>query len=401
MELSERMSRRAFVKTAAIGAAAGSMAAVGFPGIIKAQPKGPIKMGILMELTGLEGIFGTMIFQCAQLAVGEINAAGGLLGRQIKILVEDNETDPKVGIEKAKRLTRRDKVDVVVGTITSAMRNAVTPVISATKTILMYSVEYEGGHCDKYLVVTGPSPNQQIAPFVPWILKNLGKRFYLVGSDYVWPRESFKVVKKHIADGGGVVLGEEYFPFHTVDYSATLNRIKAAKPSVVYQLFAGSDIITFGKQFFNFGLHKDITVCSNGLEDVTAAGLGEAGVGNISSQPYHMSMDTPKNKEFVAKLREAYSPQFIVNHMGEAMYAAVHLWARAVKKAGSVESAKVLAAIRGESFEAPSGTMTVDPRNQHAVLNSQLARVVDAKGTFEIFERFGSIPPEPGCSIKA
>jgi ABC-type branched-subunit amino acid transport system substrate-binding protein len=394
MSVDVRVDRRTLVKVGGVGAA---MATAGgrWLGDVEAQ-EGAIKIGFLTALTGLETILGETQLECAQLAVEEINAAGGVLGRQLTMLVEDDATDPKVTVEKANKLMKQDQVDVIVGMITSAERNAAVSVTARAQELVIYPTYYEGGHCEQYLVCTGQIPNQSIDPFVPWIFENVGSTFYVAGSDYVWPRDTAKALRATVEAAGGQILGEEYFPFGTTDFSSVFNRVRDAKPEVFWTMMAGSDAVAFVKQYANSGL--GIQVCTNGLDELFGAAVPEI-AGTISNQSYFMTLDTPANTAFVEAFQAKFGADKRINAISEATYDAVYLYARAVEQAGSTEVEPVLQALGKVTFDAPQGTVNIDPQNQHMVTNSIIGRA-DEQGMFAIIENFGQIEPMlEGCNL--
>ncbi|MCD6057866.1 MAG: hypothetical protein K0Q89_1396 [Thermomicrobiales bacterium] len=345
-----RFDRRTLLKAGSAGAA---MATVGgrWVGVAEAQDDA-IKIGFLTALTGLETILGETQLECAQMAVDEINAAGGVLGRQLTLLVEDDATDPRVTVEKANKLMKQDQVDVIVGMITSAERNAAVSVTARAQELVIYPTYYEGGHCEKYLVCTGQIPNQSIDPFVPWIFENVGSTFYVAGSDYVWPRDTAKALRTTVEAAGGQILGEEYFPFGTTDFSSVFNRVRDAQPEVFWTMMAGSDAVAFVKQYASTGL--DIQVCTNGLDELFGAAVPEI-AGTISNQSYFMTLDTPANNAFVDAFQTKFGADKRINAISEATYDAVYLYARAIEEAGSTEVEPVLAALGTVEFDAPQG----------------------------------------------
>jgi urea transport system substrate-binding protein len=385
--------RRQFLKYGA-GATAG-LATLGFPAVLRAAAQ-PVKMGILTSLTGVHAIFGETMLHCAQYAQKEVNERGGIEGRKLELVIEDDETDPKVGIEKARKLIKRDKVDVIVGAISSAMRNAVGTVTTREKTVFVYPTYYEGGYCHEGVFISGAIPNQQVERFVPWVMESVGPTFYIAGSDYIWPKETAKVVRAIVEKRGGKVVGEEYFPWNTPDFSSLVNRVGSAKPAVMYSLLIGSDSVTFLKQFHNFGLKKTTRVCTSGVAEKEAAGLGEAGVGLVSSQSYFMSVDTPRNKEFLEGFRRMFPAEKLVDSIAEGMYNGVHLAGLALAKAGGGEWSALTKAFPGVRFNAPQGEIWMAD-NRHAALNSIIAECVNAKGEFRIVKNFGVTPPQVTC----
>ena len=389
-----RFDRRTLLKAGSAGAA---MATVGgrWVGVAEAQDDA-IKIGFLTALTGLETILGETQLECAQLAVDEINAAGGVLDRQLTLLVEDDATDPRVTVEKANKLMKQDQVDVIVGMITSAERNAAVSVTARAQELVIYPTYYEGGHCEKYLVCTGQIPNQSIDPFVPWIFENVGSTFYVAGSDYVWPRDTAKALRTTVEAAGGQILGEEYFPFGTTDFSSVFNRVRDAKPEVLWTMMAGSDAVAFVKQYASTGI--DIQVCTNGLDELFGAAVPEI-AGTISNQSYFMTLDTPANNAFVDAFQTKFGADKRINAISEATYDAIFLYARAVEEAGSTEVEPVLAALGTVEFDAPQGKVNIEPENQHMLTNSIIGRA-DERGMFAIIENFGQVPPKlEGCKL--
>jgi urea transport system substrate-binding protein len=385
--------RRQILKCGAVTAA--GLATLGFPAVLRAA-KQPVKMGILTSLTGVHAIFGETMLHCAQYAQKEINERGGIDGRKLEFVIEDDETDPKVGIEKARKLIKRDKVDVIVGAISSAMRNAVGTVTTKERTVYVYPTYYEGGYCHEGVFVTGAIPNQQVERFVPWVMENVGTTFYIAGSDYIWPKETAKVVRALVEKRGGKVLGEEYFPWNTADFSSLVNRVGSARPAVMYSLLIGSDSVTFLKQFHNFGLKKTTRVCTSGVAEKEAAGLGETGVGLVSSQSYFMSVDTPRNKEFLEGFRRMFPNEKLVDSIAEGMYNGVHVAAVAIGKAGGGEWRALNQAFPAVKVNAPQGEIWMAD-NRHAALNSIIAECANEKGEFRIIKNFGVTPPQVTC----
>jgi urea transport system substrate-binding protein len=376
-------------------ATAAGLATLGFPAVLRAA-KQPVKMGILTSLTGVHAIFGETMLHCAQYAQKEINDRGGIDGRKLEFVIEDDETDPKVGIEKARKLIKRDRVDVIVGAISSAMRNAVGTVTTKERTVYVYPTYYEGGYCHEGVFITGAIPNQQVERFVPWVMENVGTTFYIAGSDYIWPKETAKVVRALVEKRGGKVLGEEYFPWNTADFSSLVNRVGSTKPAVMYSLLIGSDSVTFLKQFHNFGLKKTTRVCTSGVAEKEAAGLGETGVGLVSSQSYFMSVDTPRNKEFLEGFRRMFPNEKLVDSIAEGMYNGVHVAAVAIGKAGGGEWRALNQAFPAVKVHAPQGEIWMAD-NRHAALNSIIAECANEKGEFRIIKNFGVTRPEVSC----
>jgi urea transport system substrate-binding protein len=357
----------------------------------------PWKLGALIPITGIETQVGESMKVSTEIAVDQINAAGGLLGRPIELIVEDEASDPAVAVDKARKLIQQDEVAFIVGTLISAVRNAVVEVTSAAKVPLFNPTYYEGGLCQEYFLSTGALPNQQIEPFVPWIYENLGKSFYLIGSDYAWPRGSFAFVKSYLEELGGTVVGEEYVPFGVTDFSTSISRILDAAPDVLYPLVAGSDGITFWKQLAGFDFKGKRA--SHSVSEAIVAGLdAEVANGIISAGPYFMVIDSPANDAFIEEYHSRLDDNAVVDTFGEGMYDAVHLLAEGAKRADSLEIPALMKGIQGATFDAPQGPLVVDAATQHAALGFHIAEI---KGSgwrdFEIIESKEAIAPAADC----
>lgn len=387
-------TRRTVLKGAVAAAAAGSM---GFPALVSAQSN-RVKIGFHSALTGLETILGETQLNCFKLAVEEINAAGGAGGRRVDYLVEDNQTTTRGAIDKTRKFILQDKVDVIVGMITSLERQAALSVSSAAKKLVIYPTYYEGGECNRYLVCTGQIPNQSVDPFVPWLEKNVGKSVYILGSDYAWPRKTAEAISAAVAKIGGKTLGAEFFPFGTQDFAPALDRIRAAKPDMVWELFAGVDAVSFVKQFASF--KPGGRLVTNGLDELFTTSIGGSAVeGVIVNQSYFTSMNRPANKAFIERYRAKFGKGALVNSIGEATYVGTWLYAKAVEKAGSTDTEKVIRALGQVTMEAPQGLVRINPTNQHMTTNSVIA-TCRKDGLFDIVQESGPVEPiVPGCRL--
>ena len=388
------VTRRTTLKVLGSGATVAA-AGIAAPAILRAADK--VKIGFLSALTGLETILGETQLNCFKLAVDEINAGGGAGGREIEYVVEDDQTTTKGAIEKARKLLSQDKVNVIIGLIASLEHVAVRSVTTPAKRLLIYTTYYEGGVCEKYFVATGQVPNQQIEPMTKWLTKNVGKTVYVLGSDYIWPRKSTEAVEAAFQANGGKMVGAEFFPFGTQDFGPALEKVKAAKPDMVWIMVAGADGVTALKQYRSFGMTPQLV--SHGLDEIYSFAHPDLTAGSISNQAYFMGLDNPKNKEFVASYQKKFGADKPINAIGEAAYDAAWLYALAVAKAGSTEDDKVIAALGQVDFEAPQGHVNINVQTNHMVCNSILARGKPDK-SWETIENFGQIQPGiPGCKL--
>ncbi len=377
------------------GLALAATALGGFPAILRAQDT--VKIGFLTALTGLETILGETQLNCFKLAVDEINEKGGAGGRRIEYLVEDDETTTKGTINKARKLISQDKVDVIIGMISSLEQVAARSVTSSAKKLLIYNCYYEGGVCDRYYAATGQVPNQQIDPTTQWLTQNVGKTVYIIGSDYVWPRQSAEAIKTAFEANGGKVLGAEFFPFGTQDFGPAFDRVTAAKPDIVWMMVAGADAVTVLKQYRSFGMTPQLV--GNGWDEIYSFAHPDLAQGAIANQAYFMSVDTPENKRFIKAYHARHGAGKPINAIGESTYDAVWLYSLAVAKAGSTDVEKVIPALSQVEFAAPQGHVNMSAQNHHMLCNSILARA-NADGAWETIENFGQVKPLiPGCQL--
>ncbi|MCT7667459.1 substrate-binding protein [Shinella kummerowiae] len=392
---SKLITRRTTLKALGTGALTASTFSLGMPAILRAQD-GPIKLGFLSGLTGLETILGETQLNCFKLAVSEINNGGGIAGRQVEFIVEDDQTTTRGAIDKARKLVSGDQVDAIIGLIASLTHVAARSVTTPAKKLLIYTTYYEGSVCDRYFFSTGQIPNQQIVPSVEWLTVNAGKSTYIIGSDYVWPRESAKAIHAAMEASGGKVLGEDFLPFGTQDFGPVFDRVRAADPDFLWVMVAGNDLITCLKQYQSFGFRQQLF--SNGLDELFSFFHPELTAGTLSNQAYFMGLENEKNLAFKKAYGDMFGADKPINAIGEAAYNAVHLYKLAVEKAGSTETEAVIDALGQVEFDAPQGKVNFAANNVMRS-NSILARGND-NGHWDTIENFGQIDPDiAGCSL--
>lgn len=356
-----------------------------------------IKVGILHSLSGTMAISEVSVKDAEMLAIEEINAAGGVLGKQIEPVIEDGASDWPTFAEKAGKLLQQDKVAAVFGGWTSASRKAMLPVFEQNKGLLFYPVQYEGLESSPNIFYTGATTNQQIVPSVTWLLENRGKTFYLLGSDYVFPKTANQVIKAQLAAEGGEVVGEEYTPLGHTDYSTIISKIKAAKPDIVYNTLNGDSNVAFFKQLQDAGISADqMTTLSVSVAEEEIRGIGaDVLKGHLASWNYYQTTDTPENTTFVTKYKEKYGADRVTADPIEAGYVAVYLWKAAVEKAGSTDVEKVKAAAKGLEFDAPEGKVTVDGENQHIYKTVRIGEVQEDGQFKELWNSGEPVKPDP------
>lgn len=356
-----------------------------------------IKVGILHSLSGTMAISEVSVKDAEMMAIEEINAAGGVLGKKIEPIIEDGASDWPKFAEKANKLLQNDKVATVFGCWTSASRKAVLPVFEANNGLLWYPVQYEGMEASPNIFYTGAAPNQQIVPAVEWLLQNKGKKFFLLGSDYVFPRTANKIIKAQLKAMGGELIAEEYTPLGHTDYSTIVNKIKAAKPDVVFNTLNGDSNVAFFKQLKDAGItSKDLTTLSVSVAEEEVRGIGAENMkGHLVSWNYYQTTDTPENKEFVRKYKEKYGENRVTDDPIEAAYIQVYLWADAVKKAGTTDVAKVKEAAKGLEFKAPEGLVKIEGENQHLWKPVRIGEVQEDGLIKEIWSTKEAVKPDP------
>jgi len=393
------ISRRRFGKLAlGTGIAAGALAAQG-PFIIRARGEETVKLGGLFHMTGAGSVWGPSMQQCMEYAVNEINAGGGVLGRQIEMLSEDDNTSPDVGIQKGMKMVQSDGAVALFGVVYSSVRAAVAAnVATRLRVPYFYPTYWEGGtSCGRYYISMGAVPNQQLDFFIPYLVEKFGPRIYCVGQDYIWPRISIDIVEQLLEKHGGELVGKEFVPFDQSDWSSIIGRIKDAKPDVFFP-FIGGGLVDCIKQYHDFG--TDGAVIASTLMDELFVPAFEPDLrkGMQCSVSYLMELDNPVNNAFIAGFKKAYGPDAILNNMGEALYDSVHLWKLAVEKAGTLDVEPTVDALGGLSFNAPQGAVTIEKASNHAALHQIIAEV-RADGGFTVIKDFGQVAPITDCKV--
>ncbi len=392
------MERRTLLKYA-LAAGAGTIAGpqILIRGSQPAYAQGStIRVGILHSLSGTMAISEVSLKDVELMAIEEINKAGGVLGKKIEPVIEDGASDWPNFAEKAKKLIEKDKVSTVFGCWTSASRKAVLPVFEKLDHQLWYPVQYEGLECSKNIFYTGAAPNQQIEPAVTWLLKNKGKKMYLLGSDYVFPRTANAIIKAQLKKEGGTLVGEEYTPLGATEYNTIIAKIKKAKPDSVFSTLNGDSNVAFYKQMRDAGISaKEIPVMAVSVAEDELRGIGgKTAEGHYAAWNYFQSVDTPANKEFVKKFKAKFGKDRVTDDPIEAAYIAVYLWKQAVEKAKTVDIAKVRNAAYGMTFDAPEGKVTVDTNN-HIYKTVRIGEILPTGQFKVVYATPKPVEPEP------
>ena len=365
-----------------------------------ASRKETIKVGILHSSTGTMAISESPVRDSELLAIKEINEAGGVLGRQIEVVEEDGASDPNVFAEKARKLLVEDKVATVFGCWTSASRKAVKPVFEELFGLLWYPVQYEGMEASPNIMYMGASPNQQIVPAVDYCAENIGKRMFLVGNDYVFPRTANRIIKAQLEQLDGVCAGEEYVPMGGTDFSSIIAKIKLFKPNVILNTLNGDSNVAFFEALDKAGINSSvIPVMSFSITEQEVAKMNvEKLAGNFVSWNYYETTQGPKNEKFVSDYKNAYGSDRMTGDPIEAGYISVYMWAAACEKAMSFDVEAVRIASKGLSFNAPEGIVTIDGGNQHLYKHVRIGQI-NSKGQIdEVWATPLAIKPDPYLS---
>jgi urea transport system substrate-binding protein len=343
-----------------------------------ASAVGEVKVGVLFSLTGGLSIIEKSLHDATMMAISEINAAGGVKGMKISAIAEDGASDPKTYNEKASKLVIQDRVPTVFGSYTSASRKAVLPVFEKRNNLYFYPTYYEGFECSKNVVYTGAVPNQQLSNFIPWIIKTLGKKkFFIVGSNYIYPREMAKVSKILIEKNGGEWIADEYLELGHSEWGSMVNKIKSSGCDVVLSNVVGDSVVAFYREYKNQGLtHDKLPICATVTSEIEIAAMGaEYAVGSYTSFPYFQAIDTDRNKAFVERYRAfVKDPKAVTHHALESSYFQVFLWKQAVEKAAEITPVAIREAVKGQEFDAPNGHVKIEPENLHTYLTPRIAQ---------------------------
>jgi len=358
-----------------------------------------IKVGLLNSLSGTMAISEVTVRDALRLAIDEINTAGGVLGKKIEPISDDGASDWPTFAEKAQKLISQDKVAAVFGCWTSASRKAVKPVFEKNKALLFYPVQYEGLEQSPYIFYTGATTNQQIVPALDY-LKAQGKTsVYLVGSDYVFPRTANKIIKAYAAANGMKVLGEDYAPLGSTEFSTIVNKVKAAKASAVFNTLNGDSNVAFFKEYKSAGLTAaSMPVVSVSIAEEEVKSIGTQYLADqLTAWNYYQTTPGTANDKFVKAYKAKYGADKPTSDPMEAAYVSVYLWKAMVEKAGSfdVEKVKAASAAGGITYDAPEGLVTVDGATQHVFKTARIGKVGADGLITEVWNSGSPVKPDP------
>src|SRR4051794_22627268 len=365
---------------------------------------GPIKVGVIADLTGPLSFMGIANANIAKLVIDDVNAAGGLLGRRLELHLEDSATEDSVAGEKAAKLVQRDQVDVLFGGIYSSTRQAIKgPAVVEGKTLYIYPEQYEGQEHDPLIFCTGPVPAQQVEPLIPWLMERTGaKTFYLPSADYIWPQVLNKKVHEVVSARGGAIVGEEYFAMDHEDYGETIEKINSSGAEVVFNTIVPPGLTPFLQQLYDSGFTKrgGHIVCTYFDENFLNLVPAEQVEGLYGCLDWYQAVDDPFSKRLLGRYDELFpgSAHFTAGSACSGMYRGLKLWEAAVNEAGSLEQAEVLEALdHAKIAEGPGGPAEMVPGEHHLRMNMYIAQA--KSGRFEVVESLGAIDPKERAQV--
>lgn len=378
-------------------AAALAVASLGLPAVVRAAAEGPVKIGILQPFSGGLEALGEQGFQGAILAIDQINAAGGLLNKKVEFIRADTRTDPKTAVERTQELIRRDNVDAILGPLTSAERDAVRPTVERAKMPLLYATDYEGGTCSRYITCFSALPAAWVDPLISYSTKNVGKKLYLIGSDYIWPKRMNEAVRASAQQTGATVLGEEYVPFGIKDFASPMRKIEASGADTLVVSVVGADAITLIKQFTGAGLKKKLRVLFFGFSENYLAGLSTQESDEIVTvSSFTSTLQKPEAAAFVKQVRDRFGAQAIVSNNLYAHYNMMRLYFGGVQRAESADKEKVTDAMLDQKLATGNGEVQLRRSDRHVDLNTLIS--VAKGGSLELLQDVGRVVAPSQCA---
>jgi branched-chain amino acid transport system substrate-binding protein/urea transport system substrate-binding protein len=383
---------RAIVKRGILGALVGAAMAMVAPAEVAAVE--PIKIGAVLPFSGGVELYGEQGRLGLELAMADINAAGGILGRPVALVFLDDGTRPQIASEAARKVVEDDGVLAVVGPITSQNLDAIVPVLASRRTPLLYATNYEGGKCSRYMFALNTVPNQELDALLPYMTKTFGRDYFLLGADRDWPHRMFDAAEPLIARLGGKVVDKQYTLGAEKDFAALADRIATSKARVLLYALKGD-----GMQFIPYasdrGVFRNTTVAFLGLTEADLKAFGGR-VDNIHAVvPFVVASEDPKAKAFTARARAKAGPDKPISNYVEAHYNALFAVKAALEKAGKVDKEALVDSLEGLTFDSPGGPVTIG-KDHHVTLNMFLAKT-EGPQLVQV-QALGAVAPKSGCT---
>lgn len=396
--MTREISRRSMLKSTAAVGAASALPMMPFA----AEAGGEIIVGGLHDLSGFIDFAGIPMNQIMLMAIEEINASGGLLGRKVKGVVYDPQSNMSMYSQFATQLALKDKASVVMGGITSASRETIRPILHRFKTLYFYNTLYEGGVCDRNEITLGTTPAQTVEELVPYTMGMWGKKVYTIAADYNYGQITAAWVQRYVEQNGGQVVSTDFFPLDVTNFGPTISKIQSAKPDMVMSVLVGGAHLGFYNQWAAAGMKKEIPIAS------TTFGAGGAEIeiikpevanGIISSYGYYPSIDSPENNAWVAQVKKRYPEKTpLLTELSAFTWEGMMIWADAVRTAGSMDRMKLIEVMEsGKTYTMPSGRVSIDPKTHHAIRDVYIADLQDKK--FIIKKKFSQVQPADTQSV--
>jgi branched-chain amino acid transport system substrate-binding protein/urea transport system substrate-binding protein len=371
--------------------------AAGLLGGVASGQEAPVKLGAVLPFSGGLELFGGQARLGIDLAVKEINDGGGIQGRPVEVIYEDNQTDPRTSVERATKLTRGDGVIAVLGPITSNARDAMLPTMERAKVPLLYATNYEGGACSRYVFAFNSVPNQELAELVPYLAENRGRKFFMFGADYVWPQKMFETAATLVAEAGGEVVGTEFTPWGVTEFAPVVRRIEESGADVLLFALPGADGITFIRQAEDFGLLEHVTVGFLGFSEDYLGAFGEGKAQDMwVTVPFAAADPSEGVQYFTGRLAEMAGPDVVASHYTMTHYNAVIAVAEALEGAETIDAEALVDGLEGLEIETPTGLLSIGAEDHHVTMEMLLAHTVG--DGLEVVDRLGRIAPEAGCN---
>jgi len=388
-----KITRRTAIKSALAAGASAGISTLGFPAV---AANDPIRIGAVQPFSGGLELFGGQAKLGIDLAVKEINDAGGIMGSPVEVIYEDNKTDPKASVERTTKLIQRDEVIAVTGPITSNARDAMAPTHKRMKTPLLYATNYEGGACGRYIFSFNTVPNQELAKLLPHMNANTGDSYYMFGADYVWPQKMFETAERIVSGLGGKTVGKEFTPWGVKEFAPVIRRIADSGAKVLVFALPGGDGITFIRQAEGFGLLKDVTVAFLGFSEAYLGAFGEGGGQNMwVTVPLVSASSEPGVKDFAARIRKNAGEDVVISHYVMTHYNAMMALKAGLEKTGRADCESLVDGLEGLTIGSPTGDVSIGAKDHHVTMNMYLAKTEGAG--LSTVQALGALAPEAGC----